>query len=96
MAAPQQPVGVVGYGAYFRASGSLRVKLRVCGPGRRGAVDQKAVAGPDEDTITMTIEAARGALRRAGASTVGIWKPYGSARRTRIRSSLPARSSQKR
>src|SRR5215218_5852312 len=67
MAAPQQPVGIVGYGAYVpRFRIAARENARVWAGGGAGPVEQKAVAGPDEDTITMTIEAARSALRRAG------------------------------
>ena len=66
MASPREQVGIIGYGAYiprFRiAAGEI---ARVWAGGGGGPVDQKSVAGPDEDTITMTIEAARGALRRA-------------------------------
>ncbi len=77
MATPQQPVGIIGYGAYIpRFRIAAREIARVWTGGGSGPVDQKAVAGPDEDTITMTIEAARGALRRAGldgASLGTVW-----------------------
>ena len=77
MARLRERVGVVGYGAYvprFRIAG--QEIARVWAGGGSGPVDQKSVAGPDEDTITMTIEAARHALARAGidASALGtVW-----------------------
>ncbi len=64
---PARPVGIVGYGAYiprFRLPGRevSRVWLGEPSP---GPVKEKAVAGIDEDVITMSIEAARNALARA-------------------------------
>lgn len=77
MSAPQQAVGIVGYGAYIpRFRIAAREIARVWAGGGGGPVEQKAVAGPDEDTITMTIEAARGALRRAdldGSALGTVW-----------------------
>lgn len=60
-------VGIVGYGAYiprFRLPGAE--VARVWTGGLTGSpVTEKAVAGPDEDVTTMSIEAARNALARA-------------------------------
>ena len=65
---PNRPVGIIGYGAYiprYRLPG--REVSRVWEGGRgSGPVKEKAVAGLDEDVITMSIEAARNALKRAG------------------------------
>ncbi|MEP7294189.1 MAG: hydroxymethylglutaryl-CoA synthase [Chloroflexota bacterium] len=65
---PDRKVGIVGYGAYvprFRLPGSE--VARVWTNGLSGSpVTEKAVAGPDEDVTTMSIEAARNALARAG------------------------------
>jgi hydroxymethylglutaryl-CoA synthase len=65
---PDRRVGIVGYGAYvprFRLPGSEVARVWTGGYG--GApVTEKAVAGPDEDVTTMSIEAARNALARAG------------------------------
>ncbi len=65
---PLRPVGIVGYGAYvprFRLPGSEI--SRVWTDGHSGSpVREKAVPGLDEDTATMSIEAARNALARAG------------------------------
>ena len=65
---PDRPVGIVGYGAYvprFRLPGSE--VDRVWKGGMAGSpVKEKAVPGPDEDTATMAVEAARNALARAG------------------------------
>ena len=64
---PIRDVGIVGYGAYlprYRLPGSE--VDRVWKEGRGGSpVREKAVPGPDEDTATMSIEAARNALARA-------------------------------
>ena len=65
---PIREVGIVGYGAYlprYRLPGSE--VDRVWKDGRGGSpVLEKAVPGPDEDTATMSVEAARNALARAG------------------------------
>jgi hydroxymethylglutaryl-CoA synthase len=65
---PDRPVGIVGYGVYvprYRLPG--REVARVWAGGLGGLpVQEKAVAGQDEDVITMSIEAAQNALARAG------------------------------
>jgi len=65
---PIREVGIVGYGAYvprYRLPGSE--VDRVWKEGQGGSpVAEKAVPGPDEDTATMSVEAARNALARAG------------------------------
>ncbi|MBP8973101.1 MAG: hydroxymethylglutaryl-CoA synthase [Anaerolineae bacterium] len=65
---PDRPVGIVGYGAYvprYRLPG--REVARVWTGGLSASpVQEKAVAGLDEDVITMSIEAAQNALARAG------------------------------
>src|ERR671932_1825060 len=77
MPVPREKTGIVGYGAYvprFRIAGSEIA--RVWNGGGAGPVDQKSVACPDEDTITMTIEAGRNALRRArldGSALGTVW-----------------------
>ncbi len=64
---PDRPVGIVGYGAYvprYRLPG--REVARVWTGGLSASpVQEKAVAGLDEDVITMSIEAAQNALARA-------------------------------
>ena len=64
---PERRVGIVGYGAYvprYRLPGSEIARIWTRGGG--GApVREKAVAGLDEDVITMSIEAARNAIARA-------------------------------
>jgi hydroxymethylglutaryl-CoA synthase len=64
---PNRPVGIIGYGAYlprYRLPGSEVSRVWEGGRGG-GPVKEKAVAGLDEDVITMSIEAARNALARA-------------------------------
>lgn len=65
---PDRSVGLVGYGAYVpRYRISAREIARMWTGGQGGVpVDAKSVPGPDEDTITMSIEAGRNALLRAG------------------------------
>ena len=65
---PERPVGIIGYGAYVpRYRLPAKEIARIWGAGDEGLpVIEKAVAGLDEDVITMSIEAARNALKRAG------------------------------
>lgn len=65
---PASPVGIVGYGAYiprYRLPGT-EISRVWKGEPLPGPVREKAVAGLDEDVITMSIEAARNALARSG------------------------------
>jgi hydroxymethylglutaryl-CoA synthase len=67
MLKPDRDVGIAGYGAYVpRYRLPAREVARVWSDAAGGLpVKQKAVAGLDEDTVTMSIEAARNALSRA-------------------------------
>lgn len=83
----ERAVGIVGYGSYvprFRVrTADISAAWRPRGAAA-AAVAEKSVAGPDEDVVTMAIEAARTALARAGThpdSIGAIWvgtesKPY--------------------
>ena len=77
MAVANQQTGIIGYGAYVpRYRIAAREIARVWNAQGGVPVEQKSVAGPDEDTITMTIEAGRNALRRAllhGADLGTVW-----------------------
>ncbi len=68
MMKPNRPVGLIGYGVYIpRYRIAAREIARVWTDGQGGVpVESKSVAGPDEDTITLAIEAARNAMARAG------------------------------
>ncbi|HOD44352.1 MAG TPA: hydroxymethylglutaryl-CoA synthase, partial [Anaerolineaceae bacterium] len=71
---PNRPVGVIGYGAYvprYRLP-STEVSRIWTGKASMGPVKEKAVAGLDEDVITMSIEAARNALLRAGIPATAL------------------------
>jgi len=75
---PDRDVGIVGYGAYvprFRLPASE--VARVWTEGTAGLpIKEKAVAGLDEDVVTMSIEAARNAVARAGidpAEIAAVW-----------------------
>ena len=66
---PIIPIGIVGYGAYIpryriKTSEISRV-WRGKQAGNQLPIAQKSVPGPDEDTITMSIEAGKNALKRA-------------------------------
>lgn len=67
---PQDPVGIVGYGAYvprYRLPAAEVSRVWMEGGGGL-PIREKAVAGADEDVATMSIEAARNAMARAGIS----------------------------
>lgn len=75
-------VGIVGYGVYIP-----RYRLKVEEPARmwgmdaervkRGLlVEEKSVPGPDEDTATIAVEAARNAVRKAGINPKDIGAIY--------------------
>lgn len=64
---PTRRLGIVGYGAYvpqYRLPGSEISRVWTEGVGS-SPIQEKAVPGIDEDTVTMSIEAARNALARA-------------------------------
>jgi hydroxymethylglutaryl-CoA synthase len=61
-----RPVGIAGYGAYIpRYRIAAQEIARVWNAQGGMPVEAKSVPGPDEDAITMAIEAARNALARA-------------------------------
>jgi len=65
---PRREVGIIGYGAYvprYRLPAAEVGHIWAGGAGRL-PVKEKSVPGPDEDVVTMSIEAARNALARAG------------------------------
>lgn len=83
---PNQQVGIVGYGVYLPR---YRIKTseiaRVWGRDSKSVpIQEKSVPGPDEDAVTIGIEAARNALKRGGISPkdiAAVWagsesKPY--------------------
>ena len=67
---PDRPVGIIGYGAYIPQYRLPAAEIaRVWGGSEEGMpVKEKSVPGLDEDTVTMSIEAARNALNRSGVS----------------------------
>jgi hydroxymethylglutaryl-CoA synthase len=71
------PAGIVGYGVYLPL---YRIKIsevaRVWGGKPDPEMEEKSVAGPDEDTTTMAVEAARNALKRAGINPKDIGAVY--------------------
>jgi hydroxymethylglutaryl-CoA synthase len=74
-----RPVGIIGYGAYVPRYRLPATEVsRVWTGGYSGVpIEEKAVPGPDEDTVTIAIEATRNALARTGGldpSRIGaVW-----------------------
>ena len=71
---PNRPVGISGYGAYvprYRLPASEVARVWTDGQGGL-PIKEKSVPGLDEDVATMSIEAARNALDRAGISPTQI------------------------
>jgi hydroxymethylglutaryl-CoA synthase len=71
---PTRPVGIAGYGAYVpRYRLPAKEVARVWTEGASALpIKEKAVPGLDEDVATMSIEAARNALKRAGTDPAEI------------------------
>ncbi|HTX90625.1 MAG TPA: hydroxymethylglutaryl-CoA synthase [Anaerolineales bacterium] len=70
-----RPVGIVGYGAYVpRYRLPAKEVARIWTGGRTSGlpIKEKAVPGLDEDVVTMSIEAARNAMQRAGIDPAEI------------------------
>jgi hydroxymethylglutaryl-CoA synthase len=67
---PSRPVGIIGYGAYVPRYRLPAAEVsRIWTDGQGGLpIKEKAVPGLDEDVVTMSIEAARNALKRSGVS----------------------------
>lgn len=75
---PARPVGIIGYGAYVPQYRLPAAEVaRLWGASDEGLpIKEKSVPGLDEDTVTMSIEAARNALARAGTdarSLRAVW-----------------------
>jgi hydroxymethylglutaryl-CoA synthase len=65
---PARPVGIVGYGAYvprYRLPATEVARVWTGGEGGL-PIKEKSVPGLDEDVVTMSIEASRNAMKRAG------------------------------
>lgn len=71
---PSRPVGIIGYGAYVPRYRLPATEVsRIWTDGQGGLpIKEKSVPGLDEDVVTMSIEAARNALKRAGVSSRDI------------------------
>lgn len=76
---PNREVGIIGYGAYiprYRLAAEDIARVWRGDQNISVPVQQKSVPGPDEDTATMAIEAARNAIQRASIQPHeirGIW-----------------------
>jgi hydroxymethylglutaryl-CoA synthase len=73
---PDSPVGIHGYGGYVPKYRLTNEEINRVWDGLSAPIDRKAVAGPDEDVVTIAIEAAGYALDRAGIDPDelrGIW-----------------------
>src|SRR5512135_689743 len=72
---PSRPVGIVGYGAYvprYRLPAKEIARIWIGGRSSRLPIKEKAVPGLDEDVITMSLEAVRNAMQRAGIDPTEI------------------------
>ena len=72
---PSRPVGIVGYGSYvprYRLPAKEVARIWTGGKTSGLPIKEKAVPGLDEDVITMSIEAARNAMKRAGVDPAEI------------------------
>jgi hydroxymethylglutaryl-CoA synthase len=72
---PSRSVGIVGYGAYvprYRLPAKEVARIWTGGKTSGLPIKDKAVPGLDEDVITMSIEAARNAMKRAGIDPAEI------------------------
>lgn len=72
---PSRPVGIVGYGSYVpRYRLPAREVARIWTGGKVSGlpIKEKAVPGMDEDVVTMSLEAVRNALKRAGIDPAEI------------------------
>lgn len=81
MKGSQNRVGIVSYGAYvpryrIRATEIARMWAQDPKTGESLNIQQKSVPGPDEDVATMSVEAARVALRRADLAAKRIGAIY--------------------
>jgi len=65
---PSRPVGIIGYGAYVPRYRLPATEIARVWKGGQGGlpIKEKSVPGIDEDVATMSIEAARNAIARAG------------------------------
>lgn len=71
---PSHPVGIIGYGAYVPRYRLPASEVSRVWTGSEGGIPikEKSVPGIDEDVITMSIEAARNALARAGIPATAL------------------------
>ncbi|RPI33362.1 MAG: hydroxymethylglutaryl-CoA synthase [Chloroflexota bacterium] len=71
---PSRTVGIIGYGSYVpRYRLPAKEVARIWSGGQGGLpIKEKSVPGLDEDVVTMSIEAARNALKRAEIDPTGI------------------------
>lgn len=94
---PDRKVGIVGYGAYvprYRLPGAEVARVWTNGLGGSPIIE-KAVAGLDEDVTTMSVEAARNALARAGIDPTLIRAVWVGSESHPMPSNRPAPSSLK-
>ncbi|MDH5181745.1 MAG: hydroxymethylglutaryl-CoA synthase [Gammaproteobacteria bacterium] len=77
---PTRETGIVGYGAYIPRCRITAKEISTIWRGGRDIdnlpVDEISLPGPDEDVVTMSIEAAQNALLRAGISPDEIRAVY--------------------
>jgi hydroxymethylglutaryl-CoA synthase len=72
---PARSVGIIGYGAYvprYRLPAKEVARIWTSGKTSGLPIKEKAVPGQDEDVVTMSLEAVRNAMKRAGIDPAEI------------------------
>ncbi|MCK4399720.1 hydroxymethylglutaryl-CoA synthase, partial [Candidatus Bathyarchaeota archaeon] len=69
-------VGIVGYGAYVPIYRLEASEVNRVWGGDGAPVEEKSVVAPDEDTVTISVEAAKQAVRRSGIDPSEIGAVY--------------------
>ena len=72
---PSRPVGIIGYGAYvprYRLPAKEVARIWTGGKVSGLPIKEKAVPGQDEDVVSMSLEAVRNAMKRAGVDPAEI------------------------
>ncbi len=73
---PVNQVGIVGYGAYIPMNRLRASEVSRIWGGSGMPIEEKAVIAMDEDTVTIAVESARYAVRRAGIDPKEIGAVY--------------------
>ena len=92
---PTRPVGIIGYGAYvprYRLPAKEVARIWTGGKTSGLPIKEKAVAGLDEDVVTMSLEAVRNAMNAPGSTRPISGRSGSGPNRTHMPSNRPPRS----